>query len=103
MILYGDGLGRELQTKLKVESGLAWVRQPDGSYKEEPSLERWLTNGRAVYNNKGKPIKQYEPLYTSSFNYESEKSVAEFGVTPIIHYDPLGRVVRTDTPKAFFL
>ena len=102
-ILYSDGAERELQKKLKVEGGMAWVKQQDGTYKEQDNVvERWLTSGRTVYNNKGKPVKQYEPFYYSTFDYESEKSLTEFGVTPIIHYDPLERVVRTDTPKGFF-
>ncbi len=101
-ILYADGLGRELQKKLLVESGLAFVKQPDGSYLEEESTTRWLASGRTVYNNKGKPIKQYEPFYSATHEYESEKSLVEFGVTPVIHYDPLERVIRTDTPKGFF-
>ena len=50
-LLYSDGMGRQLQKKLKVEGGLAWVNQPTAtsdhnSYKEQNSEEPWLTSGR---------------------------------------------------------
>ncbi|MCD4813872.1 toxin [bacterium] len=101
-IAYSDGFGRELQSKLMVEPGPAWVRQADDTYAEEDVIERWLSSGRTVYNNKEKPIKQYEPFYVGTHQYSSEEFFAEYGVTPIIHYDPLLRVIRTDTPKGFF-
>ncbi len=102
-IMYTDGSARQLQKKIKVEGGLAWIKQPyDESYIENNSDERWLTSGRTVYNNKGKPVKQYEPFYSASAEYEFEKSLTEFGVTPVIYYDPLERVIHTDTPKGFF-
>jgi RHS repeat-associated protein len=99
---YSSGTGREVQQKLKVERGPAWVLQSDGSYKEEDSEERWLTSGRTVYNNKGKPAKEYEPFFSGAYGYESEESLVEFGVATLTHYDPLERVIRIDTPKGFF-
>jgi RHS repeat-associated protein len=102
-IAYSDGFGRELQTKLKVEPGLAWVKQADDTFTEEWSEDRWLSSGRTVYNNKEKPIKQYEPFYVAGHNYSSESFFGSYGVTPILHYDPLLRVIRTDTPKGFFI
>lgn len=101
-IQYSDGLGRELQKKLKVDEGFAWIKQSDGSYKEQYIDERWLTSGNTIFNNKGNPVKQYEPFYSGSKEYETEESITKFGITPIIHYDPLGRIIKTDTPKGFF-
>jgi RHS repeat-associated protein len=109
-INFSDGFGREIQKKLKVEPGEAYLRDSDGRLKLDADgkavlgqvNERWLVSGRTVYNNKAKPVKQYEPFYSQTANYESEKEVTDTGVTPIIHYDPLSRVVRTDTPKGFF-
>ncbi|MCP4602363.1 MAG: toxin [Proteobacteria bacterium] len=100
-LTYSDGFGRELQTKLKAEEGKAWVKVGDG-FEEQDVTERWLVSGRTVYNNKEKPIKQYEPFYSATPEYEDEEFFAEYGVTPVIHYDPLLRVIRTDTPKGFF-
>lgn len=99
---YSDGFDRELQTKVKAEAGDAWVEQVDNSYEEEYTTNRWLVSGRKVYNNKGKPVKQYEPYYSGTFEYEDEEFFAEYGVTSVLHYDPLLRVVRTDMPKGFF-
>ncbi len=101
-IAYSDGFGRALQTKILVEPGLAWVKQADNSFAEATVTERWLASGRTVYNNKEKPVKQYEPFYTASYHYEAEAFFATYGVTPVLHYDPLLRVIRTDTPKGFF-
>ncbi|KMQ50402.1 putative insecticidal toxin protein [Chitinispirillum alkaliphilum] len=99
---YSDGFGRELQSKLKVEPGKAWVKQPDGSFVEEEVTERWLVSGRTVYNNKAEPVKQYEPFYAATHTFQSEEFVSTFGVTPVIHYDPILRVVRTDLPDGHF-
>lgn len=101
-ILYSDGLGRQLQKKVKADPEPVLQKHPDGSYKKQPSKERWLTSGKTVFNNKGKPVKQYEPFYSATSDYEFEDALIEFGVTPIIHYDPLQRVIRIDTPKGFF-
>ncbi|MDG5817066.1 toxin TcdB middle/N-terminal domain-containing protein, partial [Chitinispirillales bacterium ANBcel5] len=95
---YSDGFERELQSKIKVERGLAWVRQDNDEYEEEEVEDRWLVSGRTVYNNKQEPVKQYEPFYSATHEYEPEQFFAELGVTPIIHYDPLMRVVKTDLP-----
>ncbi|MCP3886577.1 MAG: sugar-binding protein, partial [Propionibacteriaceae bacterium] len=109
-----DGFGREIQSKLMVEAGQAWVKEliapgepgyveGEDNYRfvEQNVAERWLSSGRTVFNNKEKPVKQYEPFYTATEAYEPEQFFATHGVTPVIHYDPLLRVVRTDTPKGF--
>src|SRR5690606_8213475 len=59
---------------------------------------RWIGTGRVILDNKGNPIKQYEPFFDSSPVYVGEAELAEWGVTPLLHYDPLGRLVRTDFP-----
>ena len=55
-----------------------------------------------ILNNKGKPVKQYEPYFTDTENYEDENELREYGVTPVIHYDPLERVIRTNLPDGTF-
>ncbi|HMQ52011.1 MAG TPA: SpvB/TcaC N-terminal domain-containing protein [Anaerolineae bacterium] len=109
-LAYTDGFGREIQKKVKVEPGQAFgrdrsgqlLRDAGGRLVEGYCSDRWLVSGRTVYNNKAKPVKQYEPFYSSIASYEPEKELTEYGVTPVIHYDPLLRVVRTDTPKGFY-
>lgn len=85
---YSDGFGRRLQKKVKVDN-------------DEAGGDQWLVTGRTIYNNKEKPVKQYEPFYSDTYIYQDEAEVAPVGVTSIIYYDPLGRVIKTETPKGF--
>lgn len=102
---YSDGFGQEIMTKAQAEPGEAryWdeVNQIVAVQDTSPNL-RWIGNGRTVFNNKGKPVKQYEPYFSLSADYESEDALVEYGVTPIIHYDPVGRAIRTDMPDGTF-
>lgn len=101
--LYSDGFGRELQTKVQAEPGLAPVRDANDVLKCNENLvqtdPRWVGTGRTIYNNKGKPVKQYEPFFSPTHEYESEPGMVECGVTPILFYDPLDRVVATLHPN----
>src|SRR6185436_15793917 len=64
----------------------------------EPRQLRWIGSGRTVLNNKGKTVKQYEPYFAVSHRYEDVKELVETGVTPLMYYDPLGRLTRTEMP-----
>lgn len=61
---------------------------------------RWIINGLTVVNNKGKPVKQYEPSFSKQ-GFGCEPPPAE-GVTSILYYDAAGRVVRTEMPDGTF-
>lgn len=103
---YSDGSGREVMTKVQAEPGPVpvidadghIVRDEDGSPQTQFASSRWVGTGRTVFNNKGKAIKKYEPFFSATFAYEDEAEVVEWGVTPILFYDPVGRLVRTDFP-----
>ena len=113
---YSDGFGREVQMKVQAEPGNAPQREsnaenPDrpgklilenGKPKLAPTNPRWVGNGRTVYNNKGKPVKQYEPFFSSTHLYEAEPEMVMAGVTPILFYDPAERVVATLHPNHTF-
>ncbi|MEG4292058.1 SpvB/TcaC N-terminal domain-containing protein [Microcoleus sp. C2C3] len=113
---YSDGFGREVQIKVQAEPGNAPQREsnaenPDrpgkliletGKPKLAPTNPRWVGNGRTVYNNKGKPVKQYEPFFSSTHLYEAEPEMVMAGVTPILFYDPAERVVATLHPNHTF-
>jgi RHS repeat-associated protein len=61
---------------------------------------RWIASGKTILNNKGKPVKQYEPYFSSSgHRFEEPK---EESVTPVIYYDAVGRTVRTEMPDGSF-
>jgi RHS repeat-associated protein len=86
---YSDGSGREAMTKVLV---------PDGLVGQTPTSPRFVGTGRTVFDNKGDPVKQYEPFFSASGAYEDEPALVMQGVTAILRYDPLGRLVRTDFP-----
>jgi len=114
--IYSDGFGREVQTKVQAEPGNAPQREfnvdnpdrpgqlilEDGKPKLALTDPRWVGNGRTVYNNKGKPVKQYEPFFSSTHLYEAEPEMVMAGVTPILFYDPAERVVATLYPNHTF-
>ena len=108
---YFDGSGRVLQEKVQAAPGPApdSARPPrtwtatDGSAVPQPAATRWVGSGRVVLNNKGKPVKQYEPFFSRTPAFESEPELVERGVTSVLHYDAAGRLVRTDLPDGTFL
>jgi RHS repeat-associated protein len=83
---YSDGFGRVAMQKVQAEP------EPGST------IPRWVGTGRTVFNNKGNPVKQYEPFFSATSDFEDEDAIVATGVTPIIHYDPLDRVIRTDLP-----
>ena len=116
---YSDGFGRELQSKIQAEPGDAPSRAANvlltsgdvspgvltlnnGVPQLSAANPRWVGKGRTVYNNKGKPVKQYEPFFSSTHLYEAEPEMTDSGVTPILFYDPVERVVATLHPNHTF-
>lgn len=87
-----DGTGNVLMKKVQAE--------PDSTLPIADQKLRWIINGLSVLNNKGKPVKQYEPSFSKQ-GFGCEPPPAE-GVTPIIYYDAAGRVVRTDLPDGTY-
>ncbi|HEU4931577.1 MAG TPA: RHS repeat-associated core domain-containing protein, partial [Pyrinomonadaceae bacterium] len=64
---------------------------------------RWIVNGKTVLNNKGKPVKQYEPYFSQQSTCRAEGDTQEeVGVTPLMYYDAVGRLVRTEMPDGTF-
>ena len=94
---YTDGLGRTAMKKIQadVNTGAATGASCGGGAPQH----QWIGNGKTVYNNKGKPVMQYEPYFSTTPTYEEAPAG---GVSPVIHYDPLGRVMRTDFPDGSF-
>jgi RHS repeat-associated protein len=86
---YSDGFGREIQKKLQAE--------PGPFVDEGPGVDpRWIGSGWTIFNNKGQPIRQYEPFFSASHDFEFAVIT---GVSPILFYDPVGRVVATLRPN----
>ncbi|UQA61432.1 SpvB/TcaC N-terminal domain-containing protein [Polyangium aurulentum] len=107
---YLDGLGREVMKKVRAEAGPApkrdqngiLVKDAQGQLVLENTTVRWVGTGRTVFDNKGNAVKKYEPFFSATHEYEDEKELVEWGVTPVSRYDPLGRLVRTDHPNGTF-
>jgi RHS repeat-associated protein len=90
---YSDGSGQVIMVKAQAEPGLAKRRNADGSIEEADTgtAVRWIGNGRTIRNNKGNPVKQFEPYFSITPDYEDDPALVEVGVTPILFYDAAGR------------
>ncbi|MGF1614664.1 MAG: SpvB/TcaC N-terminal domain-containing protein [Gammaproteobacteria bacterium] len=84
---YSDGFGREIQKKIQAE--------PE-KINGVPGPLRWVGSGWTIFNNKGKPVRQYEPFFSATHRFEFGVQV---GVSPILFYDPVERVVATLHPN----
>lgn len=105
MVSHFDGNGAVVMYKGQAEPGKALQVDAGGAVSEidTGAALRWVGNGRTVHNNKGKPVKQYEPYFSVTDAYETHPALVEMGVTPVFHYDPLGRPYRTDNPDGTFV
>jgi RHS repeat-associated protein len=89
---YSDGFGQEIQKK--IQAG------PERLVKGKSDVSpRWVGSGWTIFNNKGKPVRQYEPFFSQlpAKRHQFEFGV-QVGVSPILFYDPLERVVATLHP-----
>ena len=91
-ISYSDGLGREIQKKIQAEPGPLDLTDAQASVINP----RWVGSGWTILNNKSKPVRQYEPFFSTTHDFEFANKV---GVTPTLFYDPLERVVATFHPN----
>jgi len=87
---YSDGSGNVLVKKV-------WAEPENGSV-----TPRWIANGKTVLNNKGKPVKQYEPYFSPHHRWDDEEASQAFGVTPILYYDSADRLIRTEAPDGSY-
>ncbi|QBS08408.1 SpvB/TcaC N-terminal domain-containing protein [Legionella israelensis] len=102
--IYFDALGRTLQTKRLLDEGKSPEQEP-GSGKillkqgriayTGASNQRWQVSGWTILNNKGNPVQKYEPFYTDRLEFEFD---IRAGVTAVLFYDPLQRVIATLHP-----
>lgn len=92
---YSDGFGREIQQKIRTAPQIKDTPAPT-------KPRRWLGSGWTIFNNKGQPVRQYEPFFREAEGGDSRPHGFEFrrveGVSPILFYDALGRVTATLRP-----
>ena len=99
---YFDGVGREVMKKTQAKPGMVQQLDAAGSIVEADTTLRWVGSGRTIFDNKGNPIKKYEPFFSVTPEYETEERLARVGVTLILRYDSLARLIRTDLPNGTF-
>lgn len=101
-ILFSDGFGRELQTSIRYADGEAWQRGENGLLlKRLSQTTRWAISGRTEYDNKGQPIRTYQPYFLDSWQYVIDDSLREESYADTYCYDPLGRVWQIITAKGY--
>lgn len=103
---YSDGFGREIQKKIQAEPGPAPKRNAEGKIivgvDGQPELTansvspRWVGSGCVIFNNKGKPVRQYEPFFSDTHQPDFDTKI---GVSHILFYDLLERVVAAMHPN----
>jgi RHS repeat-associated protein len=101
---YSDGGGNVVMVKAQAAPGLAKARRPDGTVEEVDTTPepRWIGNGRTIRNNKGNPVKQYEPYFSTTSAYEDAAELVEVGFSPLVFYDAAGRQACTLLPNHSF-
>jgi len=109
---YSNGLGQVVMKKAQAEPGKAKqvTVDADGIFSvtevdtstQSPKQLRWIGNGRTVLNNKGNTVKQYEPYFSLTHQFEDLKELVESGVTPLMYYDAPGRLIKTELPDGTF-
>jgi RHS repeat-associated protein len=87
---YSDGIGSVIVKKAQAEPEVAG------------GPLRWVASGKTILNNKGKPVKQYEPYFSSPEVGHGYEEPVEVGVTAVIYYDAVGRVMRTEMPDGSY-
>jgi RHS repeat-associated protein len=85
---YSDGFGREVQHKGQAAAGPLTEDGPEVEH-------RWIGSGWTVFNNKGKPVRSYEPFFTATNGFEFARIQ---GVSSVLFYDPAERVIATLHP-----
>ncbi|NUP11205.1 MAG: toxin, partial [Polyangiaceae bacterium] len=110
--VYTDGSGRVAMAKIQAEAGEAHqydsqtgevIRDTEtGAPVLAVTSTRWVGTGKTVLNNKGNPVKQYEPFFSPTHEYEDEEDLTQIGVTSIVTYDAVGRATRVDLPDETF-
>ncbi|MCC6995523.1 MAG: VCBS repeat-containing protein [Deltaproteobacteria bacterium] len=112
---FSDGLGRLLQTRSQAEdlvfgdpllgdSGLsadqeAPVGAAVGRRRTPDEPERVVVSGWQTYDNKGRVVEKYEPLFDHGWDYR-RPSASPLAPKATLVFDPRGEMVRTINPDS---
>ncbi|CAI1993692.1 SpvB/TcaC N-terminal domain-containing protein [Serratia marcescens] len=108
-VSFNDGFGRMLQVAIRHEAGPAWQRSDEGALKTGPDKTllsvhtdfRWAVSGRTEYDNKGQPVRTYQPYFLDSWRYVSDDSARQDLYADTYSYDAVGREVQVLTAKGY--
>src|SRR5207247_2091269 len=78
---------REIQKKIQSEPGLV---------NNAHANPRWVGSGWTVFNNKGKPVRKYEPFFDNTHEFNFGNKV---GASSVMFYDPAERVIAVLHPN----
>ena len=71
---------------------------PGPVHRRRPAVSpRWAGSGWTIFDNKGRPVRSYEPFFSATPGFEF---AAQTGVSTVTCYDPPGRVVATLHPDS---
>lgn len=106
-VVFSDGFGRELQSSVHIEAGEAWQRTDEGALKigadNLPEAvytnSRWVVTGKTEFDNKGQPIRTYQPYFLDSWKYVRDESARSDLYADTHYYDPAGREWQVKTAK----
>lgn len=106
-VTFSDGFGRELQVANRQTNGEAWQRtvsgalvtRSDGTPVLAETTFRWAVTGRTEFDNKGQPVRVYQPYFLDSWKYVSDDSARQDLYADTYCYDPTGRVWQVVTAK----
>jgi RHS repeat-associated protein len=96
-----DGTDLKFQVALECSDGAGSIlmKKVQAEPKNIGGPLRWIVTGKTVLNNKGKPVKQYEPYFSDDFGCTEAD---EAGFPSIMYYDAVDRLVRTEMPDGAF-
>ena len=108
-LTYFDGFRQPVQTKVSTEPGPAILRDAAGALvlssgvaTEGPVTRRYLVEGHRVLNSKLEIVREYEPFFSATAEFEDEVELQRFGRPREIMHDANGRVVRESSPDGTF-
>lgn len=101
-LTYSDGFGRALQAKQRHEAGVSYRHDGAGGLRLDAAGQpeqsrvatRWVVSGRVEYNNKGLPVRTYQPYFIDTHGVVDDSASRRFSHCDTQYYDPLGRVVQ---------
>ncbi len=105
---YLDGSGSVFVTKVQSTPGIAMKVASDGALEEVNTSNfslpqvRWISSGRAIINNAGNVVKQFEPFFSATHAFEDAEAAARIGISSTLFYDAASRNIAKLNPNTSY-